>query len=136
VTSTKQCINKCNKIIQDLKRRILNTELEQYEMRKQRYEHLYQQDLTVLQLQILKPSSSEQKCPRDELMRIVKLYLNRHTNKMIHQVCLRVSHFYVKLIRQHRRHHSVITKIIDVYPQVIVDVPNFLESYSIGLTFT
>ncbi|CAF1496317.1 unnamed protein product [Didymodactylos carnosus] len=48
-----QCVNKRNKIIQELKRRMLNVELVQYEMNIQHYEHLYQQDLTACQLEIL-----------------------------------------------------------------------------------
>ena len=44
-----QCVNKRNKIIQELKRRMFNVELEQYEIKIQHYEHLYQQDLTTLQ---------------------------------------------------------------------------------------
>ena len=39
-----QCVNKRNKIIQVLKRRMLNVELERYENKIQHYEHLYQQD--------------------------------------------------------------------------------------------
>jgi hypothetical protein len=39
-----QCSNKHNKIIQELKRRMLNVELEQYERKIQHYEHMYQQD--------------------------------------------------------------------------------------------
>jgi predicted Ser/Thr protein kinase len=39
-------INKHNKGIQDFKRRMLNIELEQYEIEIQEYEHLYEQELT------------------------------------------------------------------------------------------
>jgi hypothetical protein len=40
-----QCVNRYNKIIRDKKRRLLNVELEQYEIKIQHYEHLYQEYL-------------------------------------------------------------------------------------------
>jgi hypothetical protein len=45
-------------------------------------------------------------------MHFVKLYLNHHTNRVIRQICFK-----------DRRHSSPSKKIIDVYPQIIVDVP-------------
>ena len=53
-----QCSNKHNKIIQELKRRMLNVELEQYERKIQHYEHMYQQDFIILQSQILSMNST------------------------------------------------------------------------------
>jgi hypothetical protein len=44
-----QCVNKRNKMVQDLKRQMLNTELEQYELKIQHYEHLYEQELATFQ---------------------------------------------------------------------------------------
>ncbi len=40
-----QSVNKRNKMIQDLKRQMLNTELERYELKIKHYEHLYEQEL-------------------------------------------------------------------------------------------
>jgi hypothetical protein len=45
-------INKRNKMIQDLKRQMLNTELERYELKIQHYEHLYEQELATFQSEI------------------------------------------------------------------------------------
>jgi hypothetical protein len=44
-----QCVNKHNKMVQDLKRQMLNAELEQYELKIQHYEHLYEQELATFQ---------------------------------------------------------------------------------------
>jgi hypothetical protein len=56
----KQCVNGYNKIIRDTKRRLLNVELEQHEIKIQHYEHLYQQDLIAFKTEILKNNSSYQ----------------------------------------------------------------------------
>ena len=56
--SREQCVNKQNKIIQGSQRRILNVQLQQYEMKIQLYEHLYQQEFYTLQSQLLNPTSS------------------------------------------------------------------------------
>ena len=118
-----QCVNKRNKIIQVLKRRMLNVELERYENKIQHYEHLYQQDLTALELQILNPSSSDHKWQTDILMHFVKLYFNHHTNRLISQIRFKESRLHVKLIHQRCRRASSKKKVPDVYPQTIVDVP-------------
>jgi hypothetical protein len=44
-----QGVNKRNKMVQDLKRQMLNVELEQYELKIQHYEHLYVQELATFQ---------------------------------------------------------------------------------------
>jgi cell fate regulator YaaT (PSP1 superfamily) len=49
-----QCVNKHNKMVQDLKRQMLNAELEQYELKIQHYEHLYEQELATFQSEIYK----------------------------------------------------------------------------------
>ena len=116
-----QCVNKRNKIIQELKRRMLNIELEQYEMKIQHYEHLYQQDFHTLQLQILNPTSSDHKCQVNILVHCVNLYLHHYTNRVIRQIRYKESRLHVKLIHHYRRHSVSKKKIIDVYPQIIVD---------------
>ena len=118
-----QCINKRNKNIPELKRRMLNVELEQYENKIEHYEHLYQQDLNALQLQILTSTSSDQKRKADILMDLVISYLQHHTNSLIRYIRFKESRLHDKLIRHRRRHLLTPKKIIDVYPQVIIDVP-------------
>jgi predicted metal-dependent hydrolase len=46
-----QCVNQCNKMVQDLKRQMLNTELE-------RYENLYEQELATVRSEIYMTESS------------------------------------------------------------------------------
>ena len=121
-----QSANKRNKVIQEIKRRMLNVRIEEYESKIQHYEHLYQQEFDALQLQILNPSSSPQKCQTDILLYFVKLYLNHVTNRHMRQIRYKESRLHIKLMRQsrHDRHHpSSKKKTINVYPQIIVDVP-------------
>jgi hypothetical protein len=118
-----QCVNKHNKIIQVLKRRMLNVELEKYENKIEHYEHLYQQDLSALESQISNPTSSDQKCQTDILMHFVKLYFNHHTNRLISQIRFKESRLHVKLTRHRCDRASSKKKVTDVYPQTIVDVP-------------
>ncbi len=44
-----QCVNKRHKIIQDLKRRMLNAKLEEYEIKIQNYEYQYEQELSAFE---------------------------------------------------------------------------------------
>jgi hypothetical protein len=55
-----QSVNKRNKMIQDLKRQMFNTELERYELKIQHYEHLYEQELATFQSEIYRAKSSYQ----------------------------------------------------------------------------
>jgi hypothetical protein len=70
-----QCVNKRNKKVQDLKRKMLNTELEQYELKIQHYEHLYEQELATFQSEIYKTESSYQICHLNQLIYFVKIYI-------------------------------------------------------------
>ncbi len=120
-----QCANKRNKIIQESKRQMLHVKLEQYENKIQYYEHLYQQDLATLELQISNPTSSDQKCQVQILMYFVKQYFNHHTDRFLRQIRYRESCLHAKLLRHYRRQSSSSStkKTIDVYPQIIIDVP-------------
>ncbi len=44
-------------MIQDLKRQMLHAELEQYELKIQHYEHIYEQELVVFESEIHKTKS-------------------------------------------------------------------------------
>ena len=120
--------NQQNKIMQEFKRRKLNVELEQYELKIQQYEQLYQKDLIELRSQLLTTNTVTNIHQLDTLMRHITLYLNHYTNKFIHEIRFRESQFHIKLIRHRHRHRhrntSTKQKLIDVYPQTIVDVPN------------
>jgi hypothetical protein len=119
-----KCVNRYNKIIRDTKRRLLNVELERYEIKIQHYEHLYQQDLIAFKTETLKNNSSYQIRELDMLMHIVKTYLYHHTNILMRRIRFKESYYHVKLTRRHHRQLLSTTKqIIDVYPQIIVDIP-------------
>ena len=121
-----QNVNKQNKIIQDLKRQILNIELEEYEMRIQHYDYLYEQELTALESKTSKINLPYQMCHFDMLMYLVKTYVYHHTNLMIRQIRYKESYCHIKLLRHYyrrRRHLLTTKKTIDVYPQIIIDIP-------------
>jgi hypothetical protein len=121
-----QCVNKRHKIIQESKRRMLNLKLEEYENKIQYYEQLYRQDLATLELQISNPTSSDQKCQVQILVHFLKQYLNHHTDRFLRQIRYEESCLHAKLVRHYRRQSSsssTTKKTIDVYPQIIVDVP-------------
>ena len=118
-----QTINKRNKIIQEMKRQMLHVELEKYENKIQDYEQLYQKELATFEVQLLQTNSSDQKDRLEMLMILLKKYLNHHTKRWMHQIRYEESCLHVKFMRHYRRHISSRNKTIDVYPQIIVDVP-------------
>jgi hypothetical protein len=119
-----QCANKRHKIAQDSKRQMLNAELEQYELEIQHYEHLYEQELATFQSETFKINSSYQMRELNMLMHFVKTYVYHHTKLLICRIRYKESHFHIKLLRLHRRRQSLASsKTIDVYPQILVDVP-------------
>jgi len=116
-----QDVNKRSKMIQYLKRQMLNTELEQYELKIQHYEHLFEQELTAFQSEIYKTQSSYQICHSSKLMHYVKIYVSQHKKLLLCQIRYKESIFHVKLLR----HQSLtLGNTVDVYPQIIVDVSN------------
>jgi hypothetical protein len=118
------CVNKRNKMIQDLKRQMLNTELEKYELKIQDYEHLYEQQLDIFQSEVYKTESPDQVNHLNEIMYSVKTYVYHHTQLLLREIRYKESRFHVKLLRHCRHDQSQSpSDIIDVYPQIIVDVP-------------
>jgi len=118
-----QCVNKRHKIIQDLKRRILNTKLEEYEIKIQNYEHQYEQQLRTFESETFRINSSYLMCHFNELMHLIKTYVYHHANILIRQIRYKESCLHVKLSRQYHRRLLSTQKNIAVYPQIIVDVP-------------
>ncbi len=56
-------------------------------------------------------------------MYFVKIHVYHHIKLFLHQIHYKESCFHANLLRQHRRHKSrSVSKTIDVYPQIIVDV--------------
>jgi hypothetical protein len=81
---------------QDLKRQILNTELEQYELQIQHYEHLYEQELTTFQSEIYRIESSHQISHLNELMYFVEIYMYHYTKLFLCQIRYKESYFHAK----------------------------------------
>jgi hypothetical protein len=104
---------------------MLNIELGQYEIEIQQYEYLYEQELTAFESETCKINSHYQMCRLNMFMYFVKTFVYHYTNRSIHQIRYKGSCLHVKLVRhqRHRRQPLATSKIIDVYPQIIVDVP-------------
>jgi hypothetical protein len=126
------CEKKRNKIIQESKRRILNEQLEKYENKIQYYEHLYQQELAVLEIQISNPTSSDHKRQVTILTHFIKQYFSHYTDRFLRQIRYQESCRHAKLLRHYRRHSlsSSTKNATDVYPQIIIDVPNVSLNHS------
>jgi len=123
-TNEEQNANKHKKTIQELKRRMLNVELEQYEIKIQHYEHLYEEELNAFKSETYNTNSSYQLCQLNMLMHFIQTHVYHHTNLLIRQIRFKESYRHVKLMRHyHRQLLSTTKEIIDVYPQIIVDVP-------------
>jgi t-SNARE complex subunit (syntaxin) len=123
-THAEQNMNKSRKIIQEFKRRMLNDKLEEFEMKVQHYEHLYQEELNTFQLEMMNDINSQQLDQLEMLKHSVQTYLYHHTTKFIRQIRWKESNYHVKLVQCYYRQLSSTRKIniTDVYPQIIVDV--------------
>ncbi|CAF1503747.1 unnamed protein product [Rotaria magnacalcarata] len=115
--------NEANKIIQELKRRKLNDQLKNYALKLQHYEDLYQTEIDILESKLIQTSLKHQPIQVDIFMTLSKCYLSHYTNRLIRQIRYKEAWAHVKLVRQHRRHLLSKQQIVDVYPQIIVDVP-------------
>jgi len=116
-----------NKTMQDFKRRMLKMKLGQYEAEIQHYESLYEKELSIFESEIYGNNSPYQISHVNELMHYLKTYLYHHTKLFLFHIRYKESRFHVKLLRKQRRHRhrsQLSTEAIDVYPQIIVDVPN------------
>ena len=120
----KQNINKCKKTVQEFKCRMLNSELEQFEIKIQQYEDLYQEQLNAFQLEMVHNTNSHQLCQVEMLQRLLQTYLYYHTSKFLRHIRWKESNYHVKLVQCYYRQLSSTrkTNTIDVYPQFIVDV--------------
>ncbi len=93
-------------------------------MKIQHYEHLYEQELVAFESEIYKTKPSYQMYYLNELMYFLKIYIYHHTKLLIRHIRYKESCFHAKLLRHRRRHQRCTSnKIIDVYPQIIVDIP-------------
>ena len=121
-------VNKRNKMIQEAKRKMLNIKLEEYEIKIQQFEQTYQQELSAFETDISKTNNCYQQNQTDAIMQFLKTYLNHRTKSILHNIRYKESCRHVKLLRHSRRRccrskKTSSTKTIDVYPQIIVDVP-------------
>ncbi|CAF5171748.1 unnamed protein product, partial [Rotaria magnacalcarata] len=106
-----------------LKRRKLNDQLKNYELKLQHYEDLYQTEINIFESKLIQTSLNHQHIQADIFMTLLKCYLSHYTNRLIRQIRYKEACVHVKLLRQHRRHFLSKQQIVDVYPQIIVDVP-------------
>ncbi|CAF4670808.1 unnamed protein product, partial [Rotaria socialis] len=115
--------NEANKIMLELKRRRLNDQLKKYELKLQHYENLYQTEINIFESKLIQISLNHQDTQTDMLMILLKCYLSHYTNRLIRQIRYKEACVHVKLVRKHHRHLLSKQQIVDVYPQIIVDVP-------------
>lgn len=123
----KSCTNaQTIKTIQEAKRQALNEKLEHYELRIHQYEKLYHQTFARFQAETSNIHSLDQMHSFDEFMHYVTCYLYQHTKLFLRRIRHKESVFRVKLLRQHGCHRrmSRLSKTVDVYPRIIVDVPH------------
>ncbi|CAF3169078.1 unnamed protein product, partial [Rotaria sp. Silwood2] len=125
ITGTDQKLfeNKSNKIIQELKRQRLHDELEKCEIKIQDYEYLYQQAMNTFESKLLHTNSSYQKGHVDMIKMLLKAYLNHHKNRLIRTIRYKEFRLHIKLLSQYRRRSLSKQQRIDVYLQIITDVP-------------
>jgi hypothetical protein len=111
---------------------MLNEELEKYENKIQYYEHLYQQELAVLEIQISNPTSSDHKRQVTILTHFIKQYFSHYTDRFLRQIRYQESWLHAKILRHYRRHSLSSSKknATDVYPQIIIDVPKVSLNHS------
>ncbi|CAF4097523.1 unnamed protein product, partial [Rotaria magnacalcarata] len=114
--------NEANKILQELKRRKLNDQLKNYELKLQHYEDLYQTEINIFESKLIQTSLNHQHILADIFMTLLIFYLSHYTNRLIRQIRYKEACVHVKLVRQHRRHLLSKQQIVDVYPQIIGDV--------------
>ncbi|CAF4187775.1 unnamed protein product, partial [Rotaria magnacalcarata] len=114
--------NEANKIMQELKRRKLNDQLKNYELKLQHYEDLYQTEINIFESKLIQTSLNHQHILADIFMTLLICYLSHYTNRLIRQIRYKEACVHVKLVRQHRRHLLSKQQIVDVYPQIIGDV--------------
>jgi hypothetical protein len=105
IQQEEQCVNKRHKIIQDLKRRMLNVKLQEYEIQIQNYECQYEEELTTFKSETFNTNSSYQMCHFNELIHLIKTYIYHYTNILIRQIRYKESCHRFKLIHHHRRCH-------------------------------
>ncbi|CAF5011624.1 unnamed protein product, partial [Rotaria socialis] len=68
-------------------------------------------------------SLNHQHIQADIFMTLLKCYLSHYTNRLIRQIRYKEACVHVQLVRKHHRHLLSKQQIVDVYPQIIVDVP-------------
>ncbi|CAF3508627.1 unnamed protein product [Rotaria socialis] len=109
--------------MQKLKHQKLNDQLKNYELKLQHYEDLYQTEINIFESKLIQTRLNHQHIQADILMTLLKCYLSHFANRLIRQIRYNEACVHVKLVRQHRRHLLSKQQIVDVYPQIIVDVP-------------
>lgn len=106
------------KSIQDDKRQRLHLHLEQYEQQLLEHEHRYQKELSDLETHLWKQHYSDARNHYDRMMQCLQGYLTHHKNRTLRTIRYHESYVRAALRKLARQSKPM----IDVYPQVMVDV--------------
>ena len=121
-------INGKNKVIQEVKRRQLHMKLEQYELQLLDYEQHFHREFSDLEMNLSKEHSSDTKGEFDRIMQCLQALFDHQKNRTVRTIRYRESYLRAALKKLQRRQASRNRKkknvmmMVDVYPQVIVDV--------------
>ncbi|CAF4970036.1 unnamed protein product, partial [Rotaria socialis] len=108
--------NEANKIMQELKRRKLNDQLKNYELKLQDYENLYQTEINIFESKLIQTSLNHQHIQADIFMTLLKCYLSHGTNRLIRQIRYKEACAHVKLVQKHvQEEHKNIMNVITRY---------------------
>lgn len=115
-----QSAHDVNKTLQELKRNMLDIELNRFETKLQECEQLYQRKLNAFELKLPKIIDNDQKHLVNTIMAHTKTYLEHITKAWIRRIRYEESLLRTKLLRD-RRNRPLKNEITHVYPQVIID---------------
>lgn len=115
-----QSVHDVNKALQELKRHMLDVELNRYETKLQECEQLYQQKLTAFELALSQTVDGHQKHLVNNIIGYTKAYLEHNTKVWIRRIRYEESLLRGKLLR-YRRNRPSKSETTRVYPQVILD---------------
>ena len=109
---------KRSKILQEAKRTILNMYVHAYAIKIQEYERQYRQELSRFKQEITNDGRKNETCSQDA----ITVYMNHRTNRIKQEVFHKISSFRKQLLRRRQRSSASKKNIVDVCPQVILDV--------------
>jgi hypothetical protein len=109
---------KRSKILQEAKRTILNMFVHAYEMKIQEYEQQYRRELSAFTEYVTNDTLPIGTCSQDT----ITVYINHRRNRIKQEVYHKISSLRKQLRRRRQRSSASTKNIVDVCPQVILDV--------------